>query len=869
MMTPLRNFRRALCQMLVWAPVLLAPDLGHAQATWITRVPPERLLKWQPRTAEEAAHPEVLFDRRPPQSASRIAARPEVPAEMASGADYTWSELGPPARAGHLLVYDSRRHRMLMVGGMRAQDPAGSIWSHELPAGPWTQIATLSWTAPDFYSSPVAAALYDSLRDQLLVVPAGSSLAIQALSLGGTPSWSHVWSGPAAPDGFAGIALDTQRDAVAFLGVWDGAAAAHRLVRVPLGDPEAWTSVPTLGPQPTIPDRGAAVYDAALDAYDVLVNTGYLGGSDAHLFALSAGSAPTWSPLALPNFPATPFPDGAATQLSLDAAQGRLIVTNEAGDMLAMSTSGLPLQWLTAPGTDAWRYAGASAFDPVARRLYLNGGSTTSYLFMARSPSRLFVSATVDSGTDYASGSPAAGTVAAWLREGAAPPPSPLQLGADSDSLPRPRFAQFSIVDPVHNLLIWYGGQATDGTGDLLGDLWTLSLDPGGRWQRVPDLAPGPGNRRMGSIVYDAARSRFVLLGGDDLHQHLLDAWELRLSPSPAWRSLAQDGPVPSYQAIYPDDALGCMWSVSYGLSPIRRLTLDVDAVHYEEVIASGPDLPPTYYYRLDLAGFDPVHHRLMWFRDRSGYSADLDQFVTTDVGGLSAAWQTRSILGVLPTWRAFFSSTFDAAASRLVIHGGEMDNGVYFADTWALQLPIDQPTAALVSLADASCDAAGVHLRWDVSAPTGTNCTVERSTDAVSWTLAGVASWTGSHEVRFTGAPPAGGVREAFRLRLAVAGGDQVGEIVWLSAPAAYAAIAIATVSNPCRGAPSLRLSLGASGPARLRLLDVSGRVVSEANLPVGTQRWTSGHAPSPGLYFAELVQAGQRRVARVVVTP
>ena len=279
---------------------LLVPAVASAQATWITRVPPERLLNWQPRTAEEAAHPEVLFGPRPARSAVPEAMVPARSADVASGSDYTWSELGPPARALHKLVYDSRRHRMLMIGGMGAQDPAGSIWACPLPVGTWTQIATLPWAAANYYASPVAAALYDSLRDQLLVVPAGSSLALEALSLGGTPAWSHLWSGPAAPNGFAGLALDTQRDAVAFLGVWDGAAAAHRLVRVPMGNPAAWSSVVTQGAQPAIPDRGAAVYDAAHDVFDVLVNTGDLGWQgDAHLLSLTASGAPTWNFLAL------------------------------------------------------------------------------------------------------------------------------------------------------------------------------------------------------------------------------------------------------------------------------------------------------------------------------------------------------------------------------------------------------------------------------------------------------------------------------------------------------------------------------------------------------------------------------------------
>jgi hypothetical protein len=211
----------------------------------------------------------------------------------------------------------------------------------------------------------------------------------------------------------------------------------------------------------------------------------------------------------------------------------------------------------------------------------------------------------------------------------------------------------------------------------------------------------------------------------------------------------------------------------------------------------------------------------------------------------------------------------FDPTTSRVILDAGTADNGVYFADTWALQVPQTLPTATLISVESALSGPSGVRLRWRVSATTGTPCTVERSSDGTSWAAAGAASWTGSDVVAFSDAALAAGVREAYRLR--VGGIDATtSDAVWLTgASSASAALAVAPLTNPSRGAPALRLSLREGSPARVRLLDVSGRVVGESQLAAGTQSWTPGVAPSPGLYFAELVQGRERRVARVVVAP
>ncbi len=897
-----RNPGRAAPLVLACAIVSLTAATAGAQATWITRVPPERVLQWQPRTVADLARArEALLgphlDRADEASSTDRARSATTP-----GADYNWSEVGPPARAGHFVVLDTRRHRMILLGGLGAYDPLGAVWGRPLPSGGWSMLATLPFAASGGPWAPrkVVGAVYDSLRDRVLVLHRETGLDLEALSLSGAPAWSHLWSGPSSPTGPAAVALDTRRDELVLLGVWDAAASAHRTIRIPLADPSAWTSVLTQGPQPVASIWGSAVYDPARDAFDVLFGSRFDStlevdsGTDPELFSLDATTS-TWTSLPLPGAGSLPRP---FSMLSLDAARDRLLLKDVAGDVAALSLRDGAARWLVTGPLGA-RYASAMVFDPLGRRLYVDGGADRSDIWMPGIVERTLISATVDSAADWTPSPPEPGP-AAWQAADLAPgarwlhsilldpegqqtislalnlprvvahrlsqPTSWVELGVESPLRPEPRYGAAVTLDPVHHALVVYGGATLDGSGALLDDVWQLSLAPGGQWSRIALPGSGPSPRRYSSFVYDAPRSRFLLMGGDDLQAQISEVWELKLDPEPAWRQLVGLGPLAPYLQPFVDDARGDAWTFSYGLNPIAHIVFGQDTVSVETVPSEG-GLPPfdLYYYAM----FDPGQRRLMFFEDRTGgYSAHLGQFWSAMLGGAELTWVLQDANGPQPAGRGFFANAFDPVTNRIIIDGGQTDNGPNYADTYALQLPAGLPTATLVSLEEATSDARGVMVRWWVNAAPGTACTVDRSVDGASWTAAGEAVWLGAHEVRYDGAPLAPGARAAFRLGVAGAGGMQWSEAVWLDGPAAGATLALAPISNPSRGAPTLALELADGPPARLRLLDVSGRLVSEATLPAGTRRWTAASPPPPGLYFAELVQRGERRVARVVVT-
>ena len=108
----------------------------------------------------------------------------------------------PPARSGHVAIYDPVRQRMIIQGGCcGASGFFSDTWALSLSGTPtWTQIA-----APNGPQVVYSAAVYDPLRDRMAVL-AGAGLLYEGssgfpdttwfLSLKSQPFWSVLPSGP-------------------------------------------------------------------------------------------------------------------------------------------------------------------------------------------------------------------------------------------------------------------------------------------------------------------------------------------------------------------------------------------------------------------------------------------------------------------------------------------------------------------------------------------------------------------------------------------------------------------------------------------------------------------------------------------------
>src|SRR5690349_1010711 len=110
---------RALSAVFVVLSVGLLPARSGAQSGWAQSVPPDAVLRFRPRTIEQASHPPRVPVSLTGRAAARGVATPFAPSPDLG----TWQAWGPPALAWHALVRDSRRGVFLIAGGIPALDP--------------------------------------------------------------------------------------------------------------------------------------------------------------------------------------------------------------------------------------------------------------------------------------------------------------------------------------------------------------------------------------------------------------------------------------------------------------------------------------------------------------------------------------------------------------------------------------------------------------------------------------------------------------------------------------------------------------------------------------------------------------------------
>lgn len=124
-----------------------------------------------------------------------------------------WREWAPPTRAFHAMVYDSRRDRLVVLGGDPHFGGRQTLWQLPLAGAPrWSAFAATG-TPP---AAEHVAAAYDSTHDRIVAFlaisdPSGSPLRSEVwlLSLAGSPAWSHFTvSGTPAVHFKQSVALD-------------------------------------------------------------------------------------------------------------------------------------------------------------------------------------------------------------------------------------------------------------------------------------------------------------------------------------------------------------------------------------------------------------------------------------------------------------------------------------------------------------------------------------------------------------------------------------------------------------------------------------------------------------------------------------
>ena len=297
-----------------------------------------------------------------------------------------WSEIQPgiPApRTDHTAIYDPVRHRMVMFGGTTSltYSPgtnetwalelySGGVWEHLVPAG----------TPPSSRSG--SSAIYDPVRDRMVVFGGGGTHEVWQLALSGAPTWSSMMPSGTAPssrDRQTAI-YDPVRDRMIIFGgdaAADGASLNDAWTLSLNGATPAWTKLAMLGTPPAVRYGHSAIYDPVRDR--MLVFGGWTASRDQGTWALSLSGAPTWTQLSTAGSPPG-YPESITAIYDSDRDRmvcyggGYVYQDNRA---TALSLAGTPTWTQLAPtGGGGSRSEHVAIYDAAHQRMVVSGGRT-------------------------------------------------------------------------------------------------------------------------------------------------------------------------------------------------------------------------------------------------------------------------------------------------------------------------------------------------------------------------------------------------------------------------------------------------------------------------------------------------------------
>lgn len=838
-------------------------------------ITPEEFRRYSPRSPEELR--EVLRRLRAEREAMPgAAARPGIATLPPPGPeDGRWQEWAPPTRAFHAMVVDSRRDRLIVLGGDKFYAEE-NMWSVPLDQpSQWEPFGAIG--APASWS--FIAAVYDSTHDRILAIvtvpESGTSRsALWQLPLSGAPTWSEiVVPGATRPTagGFPALAFDEAGQRLFMVrpldGVWE----------LDLAPTPVWSQLGPAPPHLAYYGNPSVVYAPGRD--EVLVEQG------GEVWRTALGGTVTWSPFWSGSY-YSPY-----GRTAYDPAAGELIVvSSRIGEAYAISLADGSFRVLAAGDNGDDRSGFALAFDAKRQRVLQHGGwgslgwttwssmraldlvdgAHWSELSCASGGAHLTRSAGLDEGNDrlVSYGSTIWGPNYNVVTRSLSHP----ETGAvvlEPTGTPRPdTWGESMTYDPARKRMVFYGGTAG---GEYVAETWALSMTDPPAWEQLAPAGSGPGPLAFHDAFMDVARDRLVIFGGETSDPSAPPAaWALEFAPELSWKQLVVTGAEDAryLRGLVFDREHGEGWALGGMVEAVLwHVTVGDDTLSFDLVPAIGG--PTTEPHDLTGVSFDPVRHRLLVFEEDYFGRRVTSGYWMVDLGG-AATWTWKSAGGVQPYPRYSEACVFDATRDRLVMYGGYDDTDHYFDDWWSLNW--DRPTPVAASLVTASFERGIAHLAWQLADAAGASVTIERSRERGAWSAIASRLPDGLDRIWFDDADLAPGARYGWRLRVKSAEGERLLGETWLDVPAPATFALRGALRNPVAGDLVVAFSLDRASEATLGLFDLGGRRLAERRVraeAAGPREVTlarRGEYP-PGIYFLRLADGARALSARVVL--
>jgi N-acetylneuraminic acid mutarotase len=247
------------------------------------------------------------------------------------------------------------------------------------------------------------------------------------------------------------------------------------------------------------------------------------------------------------------------------------------------------------------------------------------------------------------------------------------------------------VFDGLHGKAILFGGYV-DASGAYLNDTW--AYDPAANtWTNLNPAGEVPLARAWHPMVYDPGAGKVILFGGcaNDSGADFDDTWAYDPTAN-TWTNLKPAGAVPSardaHAMAYASDS-GKV--ILFGGWDNKADVYRKDTWAYDSAANTWTDLKPAgavpFARSLHSMVYSPAVGRLILFGGWD-YFNDFNDTWTYDVN--TNTWTDLQPPGAIPLARDGHAMVFDSLTSKVVLFGGDPEDGTSFDDTWAYASPAD-----------------------------------------------------------------------------------------------------------------------------------------------------------------------------------